>query len=73
MTWQKFVFILLIFFCLSPFISPPLALLLGLVGAFTFGNPFPEQTAKATKLLLQTSVVGLGFGMNLEKVFEAGG
>jgi uncharacterized integral membrane protein (TIGR00698 family) len=59
-------------FCLAPFVSPPIALALGLIAAFTFGNPFPEQTKKTTKLLLQVSVVGLGFGMNLGKVVEAG-
>jgi uncharacterized integral membrane protein (TIGR00698 family) len=72
MTWQKIAFILLIIICLTPFVSPPIALALGLVAAFTFGNPFPEQTKKTTKLLLQISVVGLGFGMNLGKVIEAG-
>lgn len=72
MTWQKITFILLIIICLTPFVSPPIALALGLVAAFTFGNPFPEQTKKTTRLLLQISVVGLGFGMNLGKVIEAG-
>lgn len=72
MNRQKILFVLLILICLTPFISPPIALALGLVAAFTFGNPFPVETKKATKLLLQVSVVGLGFGMNLGKVIEAG-
>jgi len=72
MSWQKIVFFLLILICLTPFVSPPIALLLGLITAFTFGNPFPEQTKKTTKFLLQISVVLLGFGMNLSKVLEAG-
>lgn len=72
MTRQKILFILLILICLTPFVSPPIALALGLVAAFTFVNPFPEQTKKTTKFLLQISVVGLGFGMNLGKVVEAG-
>ena len=38
----------------------------------TIGHPFPAKTSKLTKSLLQTSVVGLGFGMNLQKVVEAG-
>jgi len=72
MSWQKFVFILLILFCLSPFGSPPIALALGLALAFTIGNPFPGLTGKPTKYLLQASVVLLGFGMNLKEVYRAG-
>lgn len=72
MSWQKAVFIVLILFCLSPYGSPPLALALGLVIAFSFGNPFPGLTGKPTRLLLQASVILLGFGMNLDAVYEAG-
>ncbi|MBK7513261.1 MAG: putative sulfate exporter family transporter [Chloracidobacterium sp.] len=72
MNWQKVLFILLILVCLSPWGSPPLALALGLVLAFTIGNPFPELSGKPTKYLLQASVVLLGFGMNLGEVFKAG-
>jgi uncharacterized integral membrane protein (TIGR00698 family) len=72
MSRQKSVFIILIFVCLTPWVSPPIALVLGLFAALTFGNPFPEQTGKATKILLQTSVVLLGFGMNLTSVIKAG-
>lgn len=63
-------FVALVLFCLTPWCSPPLALALGLVLALTIGHPF--RTSKVTKLLLQISVVGLGFGMNLQKVVEAG-
>ena len=72
MLWQKIVFYLLIFVCLTPFASPPLALVLGLVFTFAVGNPFAGQTAKYTKILLQASVVLLGFGMNLSAVYRAG-
>jgi uncharacterized integral membrane protein (TIGR00698 family) len=67
---QKATFVALLLFCLTPWCSPPIALALGLALALTIGHPF--KTAKATKLLLQISVVGLGFGMNLQKVVEAG-
>lgn len=70
MNWQKIVFFLLILACL--FISPPIALALGLLLAFTIGNPFAEQSKKITKYLLQFSVVLLGFGMNLSSVIKAG-
>jgi uncharacterized integral membrane protein (TIGR00698 family) len=72
MLWQKILFFLLIFACLTPFVSPPVALALGLFCALTFGNPFPAETGKVTKILLQTSVVLLGFGMNLTAVYKAG-
>jgi uncharacterized integral membrane protein (TIGR00698 family) len=64
------VFVALLLFCVTPWCSPPIALALGLVFALTLGSPF--RTSKATRLLLQASVVGLGFGMNLGKVIEAG-
>jgi uncharacterized integral membrane protein (TIGR00698 family) len=52
--------------------SPPGALALGVAIALIFGNPWAKQTSKATKYLLQASVVGLGFGMDLQKVVAAG-
>ena len=72
MAWQKIVFVLLVLVCLSPWGSPPVALALGLALAFTIGNPFPQVTGKPTKLLLQGSVIFLGFGMNIGAVFKAG-
>lgn len=70
--WQKALFVLLIIFILTPYGSPPLALALGLAMALTIGNPFPNIEAKPTRLLLQTSVVLLGFGMNLTSIIKAG-
>ena len=72
MTWQKAVFIILILFCLSPYGSPPAALALGFILAFTIGSPFPSLSGKPTKYLLQASVVLLGFGMDLGAVYRAG-
>ena len=69
---MKIIFFLLIFACLTPLVSPPVALALGLILAFTLGNPYNEQTKKYTKILLQASVVLLGFGMNLTEVVKAG-
>jgi uncharacterized integral membrane protein (TIGR00698 family) len=66
------LFIALLVFCATPWASPPIALALGLALALTLGNPFAGRTSKPTKILLQASVVGLGFGMNLQKVVEAG-
>lgn len=54
------------------FISPPVALFTGLIFAFIFGIPFPTFNKKLSKYLLQASVVGLGFGMNLQKSLQSG-
>lgn len=67
---SRLPFLGLFLFCLTPWASPPIALALGLVLALTVGHPF--KTSQATRVLLQVSVVGLGFGMNLQKVLEAG-
>ncbi|MEP7233737.1 MAG: putative sulfate exporter family transporter [Ignavibacteriota bacterium] len=69
---QRLVFLLALIFCLTPYASPPIALGLGLLIALTIGHPYQKYNSKATKLLLQISVVGLGFGMNFGNVLEAG-
>ncbi|HEX6641445.1 MAG TPA: putative sulfate exporter family transporter [Thermoanaerobaculia bacterium] len=66
----KVAFFALLLFCLTPWCPPPLALALGLLLALTLGSPY--KTSRQTKILLQISVVGLGFGMNLQKVVAAG-
>ena len=45
---------------------------MGLAFAFTFGIPYPKFNKKLSKYLLQASVVGLGFGMNLQKSLQSG-
>lgn len=71
-TTRKVLFVIAAALCLSPLLSPPLALLLGLVFANTIGHPFLKLNGKATKILLQVSVVGLGFGMNVHSAVDAG-
>jgi uncharacterized integral membrane protein (TIGR00698 family) len=70
--WQKVFFFLFIIACLSPYVSPPIALGLGLFSALKIGNPYSRTVGKWTRILLQTSVVLLGFGMNLANVVKAG-
>lgn len=53
-------------------ISPATALFMGLLFAIVFGIPFPKFNKKLSKYLLQASVVGLGFGMNLQKSLQSG-
>lgn len=47
-------------------VTPPIALLIGLLYAFICGQAYPAYNKKCSKMLLQYSVVGLGFGMNIE-------
>lgn len=53
-------------------LSPPLALAAGLVYGMSFDHPYHLDAKRLSKLLLQVSVVGLGFGMNLGQVLAAG-
>ncbi|WP_428831828.1 YeiH family protein [Flavobacterium yafengii] len=69
---QQLIFVVLILFCTSTFVSPLIALVLGLIVANLFGHPFLELNHKATNYLLQFSVVGLGFGMNVHSAVSAG-
>ncbi len=70
--YNSYYYLLLAFVCLTPWVTPPLALFLGLVFALTLGTPFPVFTKKASKYLLQIAVIGLGFGMNLTESLKAG-
>ena len=58
--------------CLFPFISPAIALFMGLLLGFTVSNPYIKQSSKVSKYLLQFAVVGLGFGMNLFESLQSG-
>ncbi len=69
---QQIIFGLLILVCLSGFVSPPIALLLGLIVANVSGHPFLYLNAKTINILLQVAVVGLGFGMNVNSALSAG-
>jgi uncharacterized integral membrane protein (TIGR00698 family) len=53
-------------------LSPPLALVAGLVFGLTVAHPMPRESHAVAKFLLQASVVLLGFGMNLSEVIRAG-
>ena len=70
--FNSYYYLLLAFICLTPWITPPIALFLGLTFAFTLGSPFPVFTKKASKYLLQIAVIGLGFGMNLQDSLKTG-
>ncbi|HJV19726.1 MAG TPA: putative sulfate exporter family transporter [Sediminibacterium sp.] len=71
-TAREIIFLAAAAFCLSPLISPPGALLMGLIAAQLIGHPYLHLNHKATHILLQVSVVGLGFGMNVNSAVKAG-
>ena len=71
-TLQKIIFIGVLLLCFFPIISPPIALLLGLLIAQFVGHPFLSLNNKVVQLLLKFSVVGLGFGMNANSALKAG-
>ena len=53
-------------------LTPPVALFLGLAFALVCGQAHPKFNKKTSKYLLQYSVVGLGFGMNLHAALASG-
>lgn len=69
---QRILFVLGVVVALLPWVSPPIALAIGLLIGLTVGHPWPKENRKWTRILLQVSVVGLGFGIDLGKVVEAG-
>ncbi len=69
---QKVLFIGIATCCLLPFVSAPVALVLGFITVQLIGNPYEEATKKLVNTLLQASVVGLGFGMNAHSALQAG-
>jgi uncharacterized integral membrane protein (TIGR00698 family) len=58
--------------CALNLANPPIALVLGLVFGLTMPHPFDAISRRASKLLLQVSVVGLGFGMSLQNILRVG-
>lgn len=76
----KITYIILFVIILFPFniigvdyvVTPAIALFVGLIFALIFPNPYPKFNKKTSKYLLQASVVGLGFGMNITESLKSG-
>ncbi|RRA49903.1 putative sulfate exporter family transporter [Acidipila sp. EB88] len=68
----KILFFLGLLLAASGFVSPPVALAGGIAYGFTGEHPLRREASTLAKLLLQVSVVLLGFGMNLEQVLRVG-
>lgn len=54
-------------------VTAPLVLFIGLLFALIFGPTYSKFNKAASKMLLQYSVVGLGFSMNLQESLASGG
>ncbi|RVT98405.1 putative sulfate exporter family transporter [Mucilaginibacter limnophilus] len=71
-TGRKVIFVICVALCATPFVSPAIALFLGLIVAQVSGHPYLHLNHRLTHWLLQVSVVGLGFGMNVHSAMQAG-
>jgi uncharacterized integral membrane protein (TIGR00698 family) len=69
---SKNIFFLCIILAASGLVSPPIALLGGLIYGLSVAHPYTVETRSLSRFLLQASVVLLGFGMNLREVVHAG-
>ena len=69
---SKNIFFIGLILAATGLVSPPIALAGGLIYGFSFLHPFHVEAKKLSRLLLQASVVGLGFGMDLQQVMQAG-
>jgi uncharacterized integral membrane protein (TIGR00698 family) len=68
----KRLFLLSIIVAASGLISPAVALAAGIAFGLLLPHPFAAESRDLSRVLLQASVVALGFGMNLHQVVHAG-
>jgi uncharacterized integral membrane protein (TIGR00698 family) len=68
----KSIFFLGLLLAGSGLVSPPVALVGGIAFGFVAVHPYRKEASSLAKLLLQISVIFLGFGMNLNQVIHAG-
>lgn len=68
----KIIFVLMAIYCLTPWCSSGVALLLGIILGVLLENPYLKFTKNLTPRMLAYSVIGLGAGMNLKVVGEVG-
>jgi len=69
---SRMLFISFLLLCLWPRVDTALALAAGIIFSLALTNPFPRSTSKWSKILLQISVVGLGFGIGIRQVIHEG-
>ena len=71
---RRVIFIALLLFVAVPsrWVSPPIALVVGVLFGLVVPHPYPAASRRLARILLQVSVVALGFGMNFGEVLRAG-
>jgi len=69
---RKLLFGICLGLCLFPGIGTATALVMGMGFSLILGNPWPVRSARASTIILQLSVVGLGFGLGLGEVIRTG-
>lgn len=69
---RKILFIACLVLCAVPWTGTATALLMGVFFSLVLGNPWPRESAHFSKIILQLSVVGLGFGLGLGEVIHTG-
>jgi uncharacterized membrane protein YadS len=69
---RKILFLACLALCFVPWVGTATALVIGVVFSLLFKNPWPQKSAHFSKIILQISVVGLGFGLSLREVFHTG-
>jgi uncharacterized integral membrane protein (TIGR00698 family) len=65
----RFLYGVILFLCFMPFVSPAIALSIGLLLALS-GIKLPD-TSRYTSISLQASIVLMGFGMHMNQVLQA--
>ncbi len=69
---RKVAFIVIAILCATHYISAPVALIAGFLFTLLFGHPMPRFASQTTSWLLKASVVGIGFGMNVQEALSVG-
>ena len=72
LTGAKRLFLVSLIIAASGLISPAVSLAGGIAFGLLLPHPFAAESHDLSRLLLQASVVALGFGMNLHQVVHAG-
>jgi len=69
---SKGVFLIGLMLAASGLVSPPVALVGGIAFGLAVDHPLKAESSALAGLLLQASVVALGFGLNLQQIVAAG-
>jgi uncharacterized integral membrane protein (TIGR00698 family) len=68
----QIAFVILMLLCLWPKVDTAMGLAAGILFSLLLGNPLPALSSRWSKILLQLSVVGLGFGIGIVDVLREG-